>query len=110
MQKRPNINIFSISIFEISGLIGLGNMGSGMASNIIKSKPADSLFYDINPQSINKIPGAKAAESVKHLAASCEIIITMLPNSKHVAEICSGHDGIFNVMNHFVESIFMSVH
>ena len=80
------------------GLIGLGNMGSGMAANIIKKMPEKSIFFDINSASIKKIAGAKAATSIKQLAASSEMIITMLPNSKHVADTCRGNDGIFKVL------------
>jgi 3-hydroxyisobutyrate dehydrogenase-like beta-hydroxyacid dehydrogenase len=87
------------------GLIGLGNMGSGMAANIIKKMPDKSIFYDINPASIKKIAGAKSAISIKQLAASSEMIITMLPNSKHVADTCRGNDGIFKVSD--INSYFL---
>jgi 3-hydroxyisobutyrate dehydrogenase len=77
------------------GLIGLGNMGAYMADNIHKIMPTKSMFYDIEPANVAKIKGARGARSVSELAQSSDIIVTMLPNTKHVMTVCRGEDGIF---------------
>ena len=64
------------------GLIGLGVMGKPMAKNILKNGFSLTVF-DIKPEPVLELValGAKAAETPAALAASCDIIITMLPNS-----------------------------
>lgn len=75
--------------------IGLGQMGSPMAANLIK-KGHKLKVYDINTEAVAKICslGAKAALSPKDAAAECEFIITMLPNGKLVDEVIFGYEGI----------------
>ena len=64
------------------GFIGLGNMGRPMASNLCR-KGFELLVYDINPQAVAALCdlGARIASSVAEIAKTCDILITMLPNS-----------------------------
>ena len=52
------------------GFIGLGKMGAGICSNIVKNG-IDVVVYDINPASVRKFVdmGASSAATVKELAA-----------------------------------------
>jgi 3-hydroxyisobutyrate dehydrogenase len=82
------------------GFIGLGNMGFSMAENLLKSNQLKKEFvmvYDINADSSKKLAdkGAKVASSVKELAASCNVIVTMLPATAHVCGVMRGDNGIF---------------
>jgi 2-hydroxy-3-oxopropionate reductase len=67
------------------GFIGLGIMGTPMAEHLIKAGHQVFLY------SISSIPGAlveaggKACESGKEVALQADIIITMVPDTPHVA-------------------------
>ena len=38
--------------------------------------------------------GAETAETAAEVASKCQVIITMLPNSPHVRDVCLGENGI----------------
>ena len=61
------------------GFIGLGKMGAGICSNIVKNG-IDVVVYDINPASVRKFVdmGASSAATVKELAAQGYKEITLL--------------------------------
>jgi 4-hydroxybutyrate dehydrogenase / sulfolactaldehyde 3-reductase len=77
------------------GFIGLGNMGRPMASNLCR-KSFELLVYDVNPKATAALCelGARRASSVAEIAKSCDILITMLPNSAIVEEVVLGSDGL----------------
>ena len=79
------------------GVIGLGNMGASMASNLLKQFNNVTVF-DLNTESVNNLvsQGAKSATTVKELATSCDAIVTMLPATKHVQGVLQDEDGVFN--------------
>lgn len=81
---------------EKIGFIGLGRMGRPMATNMQK-KGFELIVLDINPQAVDALvaAGAKAAATVAEIASTCSIIITMLPSSVEVEQICLGADGVF---------------
>jgi len=77
------------------GFIGLGIMGRPMAKNLIKAG------YPVVVHSRSRGPvddlvksGAKAASSPKDVAAQCDVLITMLPNSPDVEQVALGKDGV----------------
>ena len=76
------------------GLIGLGVMGKPMAKNILKNGFSLTVF-DIKPEPVQEVValGARSAATPAQLAAACDIIITMLPNSPHVESVVCGPDG-----------------
>ena len=65
------------------GFIGLGKMGAGICSNIVKNG-IDVVVYDINPANVQKFVdmGASSAATVKELAAQVEVCITCVPMPK----------------------------
>ena len=77
------------------GFIGLGIMGNPMAKNLIKAG-YQLTVYDIVREKIDDLvkAGAEAASSSKDVAASSEIVITMLPNSPEVKEAVLGPGGV----------------
>lgn len=77
------------------GFIGLGQMGSPMAKNLIK-KGHQVVAYDINKQAVNELTsvGAIAADSPANAAKNNEFIITMLPNGKLVEQVIFAENGI----------------
>jgi 2-hydroxy-3-oxopropionate reductase len=77
------------------GFIGLGIMGRPMARNLLKAG------YPLIVHSRSRGPveeivksGARAASSPKEVAAHCDVLITMLPNSPDVELVALGKDGI----------------
>ncbi|NNM60101.1 MAG: 3-hydroxyisobutyrate dehydrogenase [Legionellales bacterium] len=77
------------------GFIGLGHMGSPMALNLLKAGYPLSVFdiaADMQPQ---KSAGARIANSIADAISESDIIITMLPESKHVMAVYEGETGVF---------------
>jgi len=77
------------------GFIGLGNMGGGMARNILKAGHKLKAF-DLNEQVVADIcaEGASAAASAVEAAANVDAVITMLPAGKHVKSVYLGPEGL----------------
>lgn len=65
--------------------IGLGNMGAPMALNLVKAGHALTVF-DLSPNAVRQLTdaGAHAAASAADAVKGADIVITMLPASKHV--------------------------
>ncbi len=77
------------------GLIGLGIMGKPMAKNLLKGGYTDLLVSDLNKSSVEEVVacGAKAATN-KEIGESCDVVMTMLPNSPHVKSVMLGENGV----------------
>jgi 3-hydroxyisobutyrate dehydrogenase-like beta-hydroxyacid dehydrogenase len=80
------------------GFIGLGQMGSGMAANLIKAGHEVSVY--------NRTPGKAAtlvalgAQAPSELAAVCanEVVVTMLANDAALESTVFGKSGVLNSM------------
>ena len=77
------------------GLIGLGIMGKPMAKNMLKGGYTDLLVSDLNKAAVEEVVacGAKAATN-KEIGQSCDVVMTMLPNSPHVKSVMLGENGV----------------
>lgn len=77
------------------GFVGLGIMGKPMSKNLIKAGH-ELVVYNRSQESMQELAalGAKTAKNPSEVAAQCAVIITMLPNSPHVREVCLGEKGI----------------
>ncbi|AWI06309.1 2-hydroxy-3-oxopropionate reductase [Clostridium drakei] len=77
------------------GFIGLGIMGRPMTLNLLKAGYKVTV-YDINKEAIEKLvaEGAKGAASPKEVGENSDVIITMVPNSKHVREAVLSENGV----------------
>ncbi|MEY3670953.1 MAG: hypothetical protein RI904_610 [Pseudomonadota bacterium] len=75
--------------------IGLGNMGAPMAQNLLKAGFKLSVF-DLVAESVGQLvkAGASAASSASDAVKDADVVITMLPASKHVEGIYLGSDGL----------------
>ena len=69
------------------GFIGLGNMGNGMAKNLLQ-KGEQVVAFDVDKASLDAAvaAGAKAASSPAEVAAAAARIVTMLPNNDIVRQ------------------------
>lgn len=75
------------------GFIGLGIMGKPMAKNLLKAG------YDLTVSSANRAcaelvaAGASSADNAQ-IGETCDVVLTMLPNSPQVKEVMLGEDGV----------------
>ncbi len=75
--------------------IGLGNMGGPMAQNLLKAGHAVRAF-DLVPAALEavKAKGGTVAASPADAVNGAEVVVTMLPASKHVEALYLGADGL----------------
>jgi 3-hydroxyisobutyrate dehydrogenase len=68
--------------------IGLGNMGGGMAANLVKAGHVVTAF-DLSEAALAKAEanGCARAASAKDAVAEAEAVVTMLPAGKHVRDV-----------------------
>ena len=68
--------------------IGLGNMGGGMAANLVKKGYAVRAF-DLSEAALSKAEaaGATRAASAAEAASAADAVVTMLPAGKHVEAV-----------------------
>jgi 3-hydroxyisobutyrate dehydrogenase len=69
-------------------IIGLGNMGGGMAANLVKAGHEVSAF-DLSEEALAKAEanGCRRAASAEEAVADVEAVVTMLPAGKHVRQV-----------------------
>ena len=79
----------------VIAFIGLGQMGSPMASNLLKQGHQLSVF-DVNPDAVQRLveKGAQPASSPAQAVKGAEFVITMLPNGDLVRSVLFGEQGI----------------
>lgn len=77
------------------GFIGLGIMGKPMSLNLMQAGHMLTV-HDLNQDAVETLvaAGAGAGSTPKEVAENSEIIITMLPASKHVQSVVLGENGI----------------
>ena len=85
------------------GFIGLGNMGGPMAANLVKAGHSVRVF-DLSAEAVKELVnhGASAAQSASDCAHEADVLISMLPASKHVKSLYLGTDeqsGLIKVLS-----------
>ncbi|RJX69497.1 sulfolactaldehyde 3-reductase [Vibrio sinensis] len=82
------------------GFIGLGQMGTPMALNLIKGGHTLKVF-DINQSAVQQLveQGATAAVSPAEAALDSEFVVTMLPNGTLVKNVVLGDNGIISTLD-----------
>lgn len=75
--------------------IGLGNMGTPMAENLLKAGYTLSV-YDLSAEATARLQqaGASVADSPKDAASNAQVVISMLPAGKHVHSVYLGENGV----------------
>jgi 3-hydroxyisobutyrate dehydrogenase len=68
--------------------IGLGNMGGGMAANLVKAGH-EVMAFDLSQDALARAAanGCTVAESAEQAVQGVDAVVTMLPAGKHVAEV-----------------------
>jgi len=89
----------STNMSDVVGFIGLGNMGSHMARNLLKKK-IKVIVCDVNAVAVTalKEAGASSVESPEELGSQTKTIVSMLPSSPNVYSVYAGKKGIFNTV------------
>lgn len=80
------------------GLIGLGIMGKPMAKNLLKAG-YDLTVNDLNKANVDELTvcGAKSADN-SEIGKTCDIVMTMVPNSPQVKAVMLGDEGVASYM------------
>jgi 2-hydroxy-3-oxopropionate reductase len=77
------------------GFIGLGIMGKPMAHNLLKAGFAvivQNRHQEVTDELV--AAGASAGVRPREIAASCDVLITMLPDTPQVEEVLLGSEGV----------------
>ena len=79
--------------------IGLGNMGGPMAKNLLKAGH-ELVVFDLSQTAVQALTdaGARAAGSANECVQGAEVVISMLPASRHVEGLYLGEDGLLGAM------------
>src|SRR5205814_5430811 len=81
------------------GFIGLGNMGSGMARNLIKAGHTLVVYNRTRSRAEELRPlGAKVAENPGEAAANAEVVITILADDHAVEDVLLGPGNILDTL------------
>ncbi|MGB6241215.1 MAG: 3-hydroxyisobutyrate dehydrogenase [Castellaniella sp.] len=81
------------------GFIGLGHMGGPMAQNLLKAGHALKVF-DLVPAALQVATqaGATATASAAEAASGVDLVVSMLPASRHVEGLYLGDQGLLNTI------------
>ena len=77
------------------GFIGLGNMGGGMAANVLRAGH-DLTVHDLRREAATPLleNGASWADTPAEVAAASDVVLTSLPGPREVEAIALGEDGV----------------
>ena len=91
------------------GFIGLGIMGKPMSKNLIKAG-YELVVNNHSHAAVEELValGAEEAANGAEVASKAEVIITMLPNSPQVRDVCLGEGGIIETATEKTTVIDMS--
>lgn len=80
------------------GVIGLGNMGAGMAATLA-GKNQTVFGYDLSAQALEKIAarGVTPVAELGEFTRLCDVIILSLPKAEHVEQLCLGEQGLLSL-------------
>jgi 3-hydroxyisobutyrate dehydrogenase len=85
---RTTAGLHSAPAGHTVGFIGLGNMGRGMAENLV-TKGHSVLAYDVTGEAVAALvaKGARGAAGPAEVAAEADRLVTMLPNNAIVEAV-----------------------
>ncbi|CEG69385.1 Putative 3-hydroxyisobutyrate dehydrogenase [Rhizopus microsporus] len=90
------------------GLIGLGQMGSGMAKNLALKATGPVYVYDLNDKAVQSLTKEyahlKVAKDPADMAKQVSTVITMLPESSHVEKVYEAMMDYINEENILIDS------
>lgn len=83
----------------VIAFIGLGNMGSPMARNLLKAGHTLAV-HDLNTAAVDALvaDGARPCASPAEAARDADLVLTMLPAPAHVEKVLAGHNGVLSTI------------
>jgi 3-hydroxyisobutyrate dehydrogenase-like beta-hydroxyacid dehydrogenase len=77
------------------GFIGLGTMGKGMAGSIRRAG-YEMVVHDLRREAAESLLSDRVrwGETVKEVAANCDVVFTSLPKPEDVEVVCFGENGL----------------
>ena len=77
------------------GFVGIGNMGFGMASNVL-NKGYEVCAFDLNPAALERFKsiGGKTAKSNAELGANADVVFIMTMNGQQAESAMFGENGV----------------
>ena len=75
------------------GVIGLGNMGKGIARNLARAGH-EVLIWDISDEACKKLSRVASVVEPANMAAICAVIFLVVPGSLEIEEMLSGRNGM----------------
>ena len=77
------------------GLIGLGAMGRGVASNLL-AKGFKVVGRDVNPEALVwlQAQGGAVAVCAADLASACKVVVSFVVNDAQTEDVLFGQDGL----------------
>ena len=81
------------------GVVGLGNMGMGMAKNLIQAGFPVAGF-DLRPERVDILTqlGGKPADSLSSLARAAEVVFVMVLNGRQTFDVVAGDKGLMHTL------------
>jgi 3-hydroxyisobutyrate dehydrogenase len=78
-----------------AGFVGLGNIGKPMAERLV-AQGVETAVFDLAAAPVAELAaqGAKAASSLRELAAGAAVIGVCVPADEHVRAVLAGEDGV----------------
>jgi 3-hydroxyisobutyrate dehydrogenase-like beta-hydroxyacid dehydrogenase len=89
VERHEELNVMQV------GFIGLGNMGSGMAANLLKAGHAITVHNRTSAKAEALVAEAATLAKTPGEAARGEVVITMLADDATVEGVVFGTDGVF---------------
>lgn len=82
-----------------AGVIGLGDMGSGLAKNLIKNG-FETTGLDLSPKRVEAFEamGGKPANTTAEVGANADVVYVMVMNGNQAKDVILGKDGLINHM------------
>ena len=80
---------------EFVGVIGLGNMGGGIARNLI-SAGHHVLVWDITDEAMNNFSRKATLSEPREMVARCSIIFLVVPGTAEIERILNGRKGVLS--------------
>jgi len=76
--------------FQSLGFVGLGVMGEGMCSNVVRKSPVPVYGFDLNPEPLQRLSelGLKPQASLEAVAENAELVLLSLPGGPQVEQVC----------------------
>ncbi len=88
-----------VNLMKKIGIVGLGDMGIGMAKNIVNNG-FDLIGYDLRPERLELLSqlGGKPAASCREVGENANIVFVMVLNGKQVHDVVLGSTGLIEGM------------